>query len=720
MKSIRLSTGALGALSLLCAHSTPAYFTQFGEDWSLNWLNRVTVGANWRAQDPDPDLIAKSSLNPDLCAADDCIAVQADNTAPNDRYLAAPGAMFAAFDDANMNYKQGDVVSAVMKWTSRFSLGTPDYGIEAGALYFFDGVNTDFMETKFNQITEAGAQPGQRVRVKRDRVTERDIGNNLQILETNAYVRIPSWTDLPIEIRVGRQNMFWGEAALTVQGSVNVANPPDANALTRPGFVFDEIYRPVNMVTLKSPIYGGLNLEAFYALEWRPYGLPAKGSFFSFFDAGNEVAPNEGIALPFGKAPDDPLQLGVPADPIVGLVSSTSFTALRGPNREPRDNGEYGVSLNWLIDELSGSPVVLSAFYANYHSRLPNVSANATAATCARREGNANNRDTATTDEFFEDCELQLSPDSLFAILGNTTGVTPRGRVTGREPLPLDTASYFLDYAEDIELYGLSFNAVAFDLAIQGEIAYRRNQPVQVDIEDVLFAAFQPAFPRNSVEIGVVPGVPIATLASSRVAVPDYLTAYRGGTPGEIVPGAYVRGYERLETWHPTLAFSKVTGASDLFGATEGLYLLEFSADYVPDLPDLDVLQFEGPGTTTHYSPGIFETGNALVINPIQNREGYVTKMSWGYRAAVLLRYADVFTPGLAVRPLLIFTHDVKGTGPGLAENFLEGRKVIVPNLQFQYKDWRLDVIYATFRDGGRFNTLRDRATYALELRYEF
>lgn len=690
-------------LSLPLAPPVAAYEQEFEEGyfdgWLLQWRSRLSAGLGWRMQDRKDSLIGKASLDPQLCAPDNCIALTAGNTEPNERFLAAPGSLSSNTDDGDLNYDKHDIVTSGVKFSSKLNFGTVDYGVELGALFYWDPVNNELKQTHLNRIVEAGAEPGVRTRTRFPDETREQIGLDLELREANVYYFLDSWDEQPLEIRLGRQVLTWGEAAVNVQGTLNFVNPPDANSLIRPGLELQDIYFPQNMLMVRGPVRGSLSFEAFYQLEWRPYGFPARGSFFSFFDGGNEVTENEYVVGPFGKTPEDPEQLGVPALPIAQLVTATSFSLNRAPNNEPGDAGQYGIALYWLLDQYFDNPISLNFFHANYHSRLPSVSAYAADAACHRREGNDLGVDAADAVTFATVCPFLLQspgPDTFDA-------------------LPLETGQYFLDYAEDIKLWGVSFDAEAFNLALQGELVYRENQPVQVDLEDVLFTAFQPIFPRQTIELG------IATLADSEIAIPTFLEAYRGQTPGETAPGSYVQGYERLKTVHSTLGVTKITGASSLFGANEAVYLLEVSGNWIPELPSLDRVQFEGPGTHTHFSPGIADTGNALKINPISNgRDGYVTDFAFGYRFAGFLRYTDVILPGLALRPLVIFAHDVQGVAPGLAENFLEGRKVIVGNLQGQYRNWRADLIYSWFTGGGDAHVLRDRDALGVSISYEF
>jgi hypothetical protein len=50
-----------------------------------------------------------------------------------------------------------------------------------------------------------------------------------------------------------------------------------------------------------------------------------------------------------------------------------------------------------------------------------------------------------------------------------------------------------LEYPEDINLYGLSWNTnAAGGVAFQGEISYRDNMPLQIDDVELLFAGLSP------------------------------------------------------------------------------------------------------------------------------------------------------------------------------------------------------------------------------------
>lgn len=706
-------------------------------EWEHEWNNRVSIGTAVRIENRDPFLVGKSNLDPSLCAQDECLSVSPDNREPNDRYLAAPGARNSVYDDGNLNYDKGDFIASPVKWNSRFQLHRNNFKFEVGTLAFYDYINATLKENHPNQIVTPGG-PGVPVRSKRDIKTIQQIGYDVQLLD--AFVQDTFEVEgQPIDVSIGRQRLVWGEATFATQGSLNFLNPPDVNNLARPGGTLEEVYRPVGLAIAKGPINDSLSFEAFYQFEWRPVGIPARGSYLSFFNASNHVTGNEGIIAPFAKAPYDPLQIGTPANDILALVSETSFTLRRAPNQTPSNQGQYGAAFYWHPELLGGSE--LGFYYSNYHSRIPSASAYASDASCARREGNLSGIDATSLVSFISACGVPGTHQ--------------------REAVPLDTARYFLDYPENLHLFGASFSTLLSGIAVRGEFAFRPNQPVQVDIEDVLFAALQPALPRQDIPlftagnslpdliaalqdptnalaiIGASSGnlqgaigtlqallgannVLGTTVPGSRTAIPDFITAYRGGTPGEVVPGSYIRGYERLAVQQASLGLTKVFGNTHFLGTKDAALLFEATNIWVIDLPSKSRLQFEGPGTDTHGGPGAFDTNNALRINPIRNVGGYVTPFSLGYRLGALLHYADVGIPGLDVTPFLVFTHDVTGVSPGLAENFIEGRKLGVADFRFNYGDFDVNLVGAFFFGGGKRNTLGDRDFVSASIAYKF
>ena len=177
----------------------------------------------------------------------------------------------------------------------------------------------------------------------------------------------------------------------------------------------------------------------------------------------------------------------------------------------------------------------------------------------------------------------------------------------------------FVEYPEDIRMYGVSFNTTIapWGLAVQGEVSYRDNAPLQFDDIELLFTVLSPLNPLIPAEYNRF----ISQL-------------------GTVGPGEEVRGWERHEVsqWQMTLTkvFANVLGAEQLS------LVGEFGGTKVWDLPPQSVLRYQGDGTDTGGGPDVL-TGAGR--NPITQTYGFPTSYSWGYRLAAradLIQRLDV------------------------------------------------------------------------------
>ena len=73
-----------------------------------------------------------------------------------------------------------------------------------------------------------------------------------------------------------------------------------------------------------------------------------------------------------------------------------------------------------------------------------------------------------------------------------------------------DQAKTFLDYPKNIQMFGMSFNTNLGSWSLAGEYSIRPQLPVQVQVPDVLFAALQPAFPKQDIPVNL--GIVIQSL----------------------------------------------------------------------------------------------------------------------------------------------------------------------------------------------------------------
>jgi len=670
--------GAMFLLVSLACGPAQAIDGSWG-DFAYAVQNRLSVGAAWRLEDRDTDLIGKLNVpgQQDLCVPDDCLSFLGD-PAPNQRLLAARGALMGQHaDDGNLNYDQGDIVAGAAKLRSDLTLDWHDFQFRARGIAFFDAVNHDRKDRHSNTLHQPARtrQPGS---------VQRQIGADIALYEL-LLSREFDLDGRSLKLSVGRQTLHWGESTFVALNTLAELNPPNVNRLFLPGAEINEVFEPVAIALVSVDLFENATAEAFYPLEWRPVEPAAAGSFFSDIEV---IGGRDYLMISVGQAPEDPDATN-PLTAAPGLITSTTLRArvLDRDYGKPDRGGEFGLRLNYFAEALNGG-TELSLYAMNYHSRLPSVSAIASDASCAR--------DSANEAEALRDCR------------GFNGTLNPTG--LGLDPSPVDTLRLFQEYPRNIQLYGLSFNTTVHGWSIAGEYAYRPNLPVQISGTDVVFAGLQPSLPRRDMNLGV------AILPSARRFIPDFISVYRGQ---DIQPGQHVAGYERLQVGQADLTFLRLVPASkNPLRADQTLLIAEVGATQVFDMPDRRDLQFEGGlwHKDSHAGPAADE-GDAIRLNPTRQTDHFADSFAWGYRLYAELEYNDVF-PEVKLTPKLAFYHDVGGIGVYPMQNFVEGRLQYMLACELNWRAWTAQLRYHAF-DGSN-SMLRDRDFASFDLAYSF
>ena len=509
----------------------------FGEDGIEGVLNTTTsLGVQVRAQERSADLVGKGNLDPAVCGRQgqgsvplltnpgdpyyqSCQGLFRDQFFPQARLSQVPGQYSTNFDDGNLNYDKHDFTQAPLKITQDITLTRGDTGFFARALFFHDFVNNELKDYHPNRLTAENAATsgfaansvnnaglgrgdsvpcgarnpnpgtpcglvygaGQVVRSKRDSETLRQIGQGFQLLDAVAYGKVALTENQELTVKFGRQTINWGESTLLVINSINQAQPVNANNFLRTGFQVEEVFSPQTSLYLSGQPLEGLTFETFYQFEWSPVEIPAKGSYFSFADLGTDSA-GDFVNASFGGSAEDSDGVGFLLDNSLSGLTNTSTRVERLRDREPKNFGltnQFGASLKYYAEWLNNGSE-LGLYFLNYHSKLPYISAFAALDSCGR-----NSR---SSTQFVTDCpDIPLLHQATDP--GNPSGATS-------DPILFDTAKIQLEYPENIQMIGFSFNTTVGEFSIQGEVAYRPDLPLQVDVEDLLFAAYGPTLTR--------------------------------------------------------------------------------------------------------------------------------------------------------------------------------------------------------------------------------
>lgn len=455
--------------------------------------------------------------------------------------------------------------------------------------------------------------------------------SGMQLLDAFVYHNYLLGDELPGSVRLGKQVVSWGESAF-IGNSINTINPVDVSAFRRPGAEIKEGLIPVNLFYLSQSLSESLSLEAFYQLEWDQSVLDNCGTFFASSDLLADGCDDRGVVA----GPDLPPGASNNSGPATG----NNFYIPRLGDRDARDDGQYGLALRWYAAELNDTE--FGAYLMNYHSRVP----------------------------VFSTVRSALANPAAVGFIG----AAPQ-------------AGYFIEYPEDIRLYGLSFQTNIAGTALAGEVNYRPNMPLQVNPIDLAFGAL---------------GVPFSPVFESG--------------HGSNAPGAELSGYERRGVTQVQL--SAVKFIDQVMGASRLTLVGEVGYNHIEGVSnDIGALRFGrdslfGPGQLS--SPATCAALNAA--NPQAcNDKGYYTSNSWGYRLRANLDYSNVFA-GINLSPNLAWSHDVDGYGP----NFIEGAKAISLGLNADYKNaYTASLSYTDFF-GGEYNTITDRDFVALSFGVSF
>ncbi|MDD0975169.1 DUF1302 domain-containing protein [Pseudomonas fontis] len=553
-------------------------------------------------------------------------------------------------DDGHLNFKSGETFSKIFKGIHDLELKYGDTGIFVRGKYWYDFELKD-ESRPFKDISDSNRKEGAK-------------SSGAQILDAFVYHNY-SIADLPGSVRLGKQVVSWGESTF-IGGGINAVNPIDVSAFRRPGAEIKEGLIPVNMFYLSQSLTDNLSAEAFYQIEWDQTVVDNCGTFFSQPDVIADGCTNNLRLLNSSRTLSAAQQAGL--RPLGVDVNSEGVLVRRGPDRDARDSGQWGAAMHYVFEPLNTE---FGAYVMNYHSRAPIFSAQGASA-------------------------------RAYAIAA--------GAGTAAPLVVAGNSNYFVEYPEDIRLYGLSFSTtLPTGTAWSGEISYRPNAPVQLNTTDILYA-------------GVT-------------ALP---TAFGLGnaSPLKGVPGQDLHGYTRKEItqFQTTLThfFDQVMGASRL------TLVGELGVTHVGGLESTDKMRY---GRDPVFGPGpLASTGGRNTCSAILNagtiagagpgtstanlsrnceNDGFTTSTSWGYRARAIWDYPDVFA-GVNLKPSVAWSHDVSGYSPGPGGNFEEGRKAVSLGLDAEYQNtYTTSLSYTNFFDG-KYSTVDDRDFVALSFGVNF
>jgi hypothetical protein len=582
-------------------------------------------------------------------------------------------------NDGNRNFDTG-LVSEVYKITSDLEATYKNYGMFVRGTAFYD---TQIMDKRNDYLSNNDpAQPSQNF-PKDDSFTyetRHKAGRDAQILDAYLY---GNWdvADMPVTGRIGKQVFNWGEG-IFYRGGVNTTNPVDAAKFRLPGSELKEVLVPVEALSFNVGLTENLSMETFYQWNWKESAIDPVGTYYSetdlFADGGNTAYTTvDALANPLFQTLYPQL-----AAAHVGGLQGTSFldangvfkVASVGKDINAKNDGQFGVAFRYIAEELNSTE--FGFYFVNYHSKEPTIYADL-------------NQSYAGLDiDQLAGLGGFASYDDLVAAAagGNAAAGQVLGLVNGAAAVDVaNQVNARREYAEDIRMYGLSFNTTVGEASVFGELAYRPNLPIGVATTNDL----------------------LGDLLSQAAQLGSGQTVNIGGRDVRITD--QIHNSERVEAFNTSLGTIYNFGPSLSFDSLIGV--AELASEHLRG-SDLQYVAFNGE---TRYYSG---RGNSSYISG-GDRDDQVNKNAYGYTLLLSGTWNDVYA-GVNVSPYVVYKDDFEGNSYQTG-SFIEGRKAYTVGVKATYlNSLEAELQYTEFYGGGQNNSVRDRDNVGVNVKYSF
>lgn len=759
------------------------------------------------------------------------------DAAEHQAFVDAPGAFTQNGDNGNLNYQKGDVVHAAFKSTIDFGLSWENIGLRGRTISFYDPTSVDYQESHPDAVFQPLST--MRSKEVEDEIGFSNslesfyISSDWDVFDRTLSVsygkQIVSWGE-SLTFVVNSVNSINAPSLIrlnTPGGDLSEIFIPTELArvsmdLTE-NLAFDAFYQTKRAEVGLPPV------GDFFSTA----DVAGAGASYAMLSFGKEPEDPSNLQ-DLGDYPgqDAARQAYLDREGQCGGVATSATTdsngntydadmlAKFGPykanvmdgdthgkngrtlclanTQHARDDGQYGLKLGYYAAWLNDTE--LGFYYTRTHSRLPYASLIASEETNLEFQpaGAPINTGVGTIDGLLT--LLGGVAGTVLALPTNGASATPEEIALGTvfstlfsvntDPTvnieaddaavigalaKVDTASLFLEYPEDIDMYGMSFNTTVGDYSLSGEVAYRPKMPVQIAPTDLTLYALSPAF-------GTSRDVAARSFYESYLSGQPYKTYWDGGedasgyqyTPTDefrATPGQVIHGYLELPVANYSLTTLYSTGQNP-FGADAVIFVGDVGATQVWDMPSKDVLQLSAPGDDNHAGIGRAQqdaaidnggsacntssnvlvqavgspiagllndpvamltalVGNAQavdftcvpgVLNQTPTQEAastFADSFSWGARVLSIWTYNNLIFGATLNQTLGAFI-DINGNSPGPGGNFVEGRKRFLWGSEFVKGDWAMNVKYNWFTGAGDRNLEGDRDHYSLDVRYSF
>jgi hypothetical protein len=687
----RRGLAATFAVTFLGAAVSPAIYAIEIRAGDLNgsWDTTIAYGQSWRVANPDCRQIATADGG---CGR-----------SPN-------------IDDGDLNYLGKAVFSKALSAVTEVSLNYRNFGIFVRGSGLYDFVVEDSATDRTPISAEA----------------RNLVGSYTRLLDAFGYWKFNLGT-LPSELRLGNQVVSWGESTF-IQNGLNEVNHFDVAALREPGSELKQALLPDKLALFNIQFSEHLSGQFLYLLKWNQTKPEPDGSYFSTNDVATPAGRN--VVLNFGAFSDQ----GVDFRPLGGPFITNFQQFPRTPDHQPPDSGQYGANFKFYLPNFN-SGTEIGLYFLNYHSRLPVVSfrtgtqaglgnafgainavgaaAQALAAGLPFAAAVATGAGVGAQRAAQLGGNLSATTAQQYATIGANT-LLAGGNVTAQATNLAtseyaQTAGYYDVYPQNIKMLGVSFNTQLqkTGIALQGEVTYRHNVPLQFDDVELVYAALTPF----EAGIGSLLGTPVPATCLPGAGA----TLTRCNQFGGYGVNQEVKGYGLFDTWQAQ--FTATKSVANILKASQLVLVFESAVDWVPGLPDKlsggpngRGLRLDGPGTNVSGNPAL--TG--FQFGDLDPGSRFPDRASWGYVLVGRLEYPNL-VGAWNILPHFSWSQDVTGTSPGPGGNFVQGRYAVTvgvsANLQARTE---LTLDYTNFGGAGQYNLLNDRDFVSASIKFSF
>jgi hypothetical protein len=649
---------------------------------------QLSLGSSWRAEDADKTKVGANNVD-------------------------------STDDDGNRNYDKGDAFSQIFKGSHDLNITYKNMGIFLRGKYWYDSaiehnkvnyghgpttlVTQAADESFFTGVLESGLTYNNNEKLDDSGFDDLSKSSGVTLLDAFVYGQFDIG-EIPLDVRLGKQVVSWGESTF-IMGGINAINPVDVSAFRRPGAEIKEGLLPVGMAYANLGLTDNLSAEIFYQYEYQNTISDACGTFFSSSDIASEgcnVLSVSGGVLSIAKdqsyaeKPSDDDQFGMALryyakdiETEFGLYAMNINSRLPTYNVSGDTNLDYTTlaSLYTMIggdaaadptlaglDGFLSAVVVASGFLAAVAD--PTTGATFEQAYDATYPGNAGDTDAQ------KGAAIQagnLGAGAAAAYTAEIDGVKASAVTSDR----VQSTNYYLEYPEDIQLYGLSFSTNIKGIAVSGEVSHKVDTPVQINGPLVTSAVLARGY-TDPASAGQA-----AAYAEIYGGVDSPLAVTSLGSQA----GQSVKGYRLFDITQ--VQATLINTFNNIAGASQVAIVGEVGAQYVHDFDD--VLRY---GRASFFGNPTFEAD--------EDKDGFVTESSFGYRARLSATYNNVFS-GIDMTPVISWSHDVSGTSAGPGGPFLEGNQSLGLSVKAKYLERYSASLSYTAYEGGNFSITGDR-----------